>query len=618
MTTADYVAIAISPALVMLLVGSLVFFLIEVLYQGQYQGRLSYVFGLFVFAAVLVARISIQIGSERAAMFALPLGLATFVVLTRFVEHSTPWSPLINLTLLAVVWWCAHKLTWDCTLIDDDQDASGKGLLEQVGVDEADAGNEGGSRDVASAKESANELVPDGEPDVPRRRWWQSLTHTDNRPHSPGLWVVYFSLAALPLFGIGQHWIPAGDVGRRRYVFALLLVYVAAGLSLLVTTSFLGLRRYLRQRRLEMPAPMAANWIAIGAVLIALVMLLAALVPRPGAEYAISQVPWVATAPEGLSASRVGAGNDGPRTQDEASRAVADQSAKGDRTVDSSDESQSQTSAEAEYGGQQSDGSGGDRQQADSGEESGQSSSDQRSDGSDRRSEDRNESRRESEQQEAASSASSGEQQEGSSPTRSVVPQHADQPSASPRMPDLPVANLAGVLKLVFYVVLAVAAAVFLWRRRHQLIRAMADILRELRELWARLFGGGTKDAGRESEQPQGGGPRRRPFAEFRDPFASGEHRQLSPDELVRYTFEAFEAWAGERGSPRRPDQTPRELVRAAVARETPMYDPAWRLARLYGEVAYARGAISRASAEGLAELWAMMRAARLPAEQRA
>ena len=48
-------------------------------------------------------------------------------------------------------------------------------------------------------------------------------------PHTPGLWVLYFSLAALPLFGIGQHWIPAGDVGRRRYAFGLLAVYVAAG-----------------------------------------------------------------------------------------------------------------------------------------------------------------------------------------------------------------------------------------------------------------------------------------------------------------------------------------------------------------------------------------------------
>ena len=126
----------LSPALIMALVGSLVFFLIEVLYVGEYQARLMYVFALFVFAAVLIARISIESGSEYASLFALPLGLAMFLVLVKFVEHPSPFSWLINLGLMCVVWWCAHKLTWDCTLIDDDEDSSGEGLMQRIGVDE--------------------------------------------------------------------------------------------------------------------------------------------------------------------------------------------------------------------------------------------------------------------------------------------------------------------------------------------------------------------------------------------------------------------------------------------------------------------------------------------------
>src|ERR1700752_3016296 len=64
MTSVDYLAIAISPALIMALVGSLVFFLIEVLYVGDWVGRLNYAFGLFVFATVLIGRISIEMGAE--------------------------------------------------------------------------------------------------------------------------------------------------------------------------------------------------------------------------------------------------------------------------------------------------------------------------------------------------------------------------------------------------------------------------------------------------------------------------------------------------------------------------------------------------------------------------
>lgn len=63
-TLTDYLVIAISPALIMTLVGSLVYFLVAVFYHGGYQGRMEYIFSLFVFAAVLIARISIEEGRE--------------------------------------------------------------------------------------------------------------------------------------------------------------------------------------------------------------------------------------------------------------------------------------------------------------------------------------------------------------------------------------------------------------------------------------------------------------------------------------------------------------------------------------------------------------------------
>ena len=47
-TLIDYLVVAISPALMMTLVGSLVLFLLAVFYQGSYQGRLEYFVSLFV------------------------------------------------------------------------------------------------------------------------------------------------------------------------------------------------------------------------------------------------------------------------------------------------------------------------------------------------------------------------------------------------------------------------------------------------------------------------------------------------------------------------------------------------------------------------------------------
>src|SRR6187401_2722670 len=121
-TLADYLVVAISPALIMLLVGSLVFFLIEVFYQGQYEARLLFVMAMFVMAIVCVARIAMEEGAGYASLFGVPLALVTALALSRFVEVRGPmaaFGPLVNWGLMALIWWSAHKLTWDCTLIDD-------------------------------------------------------------------------------------------------------------------------------------------------------------------------------------------------------------------------------------------------------------------------------------------------------------------------------------------------------------------------------------------------------------------------------------------------------------------------------------------------------------------
>jgi len=256
-TLADHLAVSIGPVLIMLLVGSLSFFLIEVFFKGPATGSVRWVMFWFVMAVVLVSRIGIEEGTGHAAAYGLSLAAVTWLYLM-FIHPSF----ILGMILLGIVWWCAHKLTWDCTLIDEDADASGGGLLETV----------------ASGKEFrlfGKKAPAVRDPQLQRPP-----------PHSPGLWVVYFSLAALPIFGFGQLLLPAGDVAARRTGFALLFVYVSAALGLLLSTSFLGLRRYLRQRYLPMPPMIAFGWIRFGAGVAAFVLLGALLLPRPGANAA--------------------------------------------------------------------------------------------------------------------------------------------------------------------------------------------------------------------------------------------------------------------------------------------------------------------------------------------
>ncbi len=236
-TLTDYIVIGISPTLIMFLVGSLVFFLLTVFYHGNYPARLTFIFACFVMAAVLIARIAIEEGKEYASLFALPLAIVTVLAMFRFVRIEGPLSFIgmpINIGLVALVWWSAHKLTWDCTLIDESEDATGEGLLQTIGFDSTDvtdAPKAGGSE---GAGDSQIVRSKDGD----WGQWWRSFVDRQRKPHAPGVWVIYFSLAALPLFGFGQ-WFISGDA-NRRYAFLLLCVYVASGMALLLTTSFLG------------------------------------------------------------------------------------------------------------------------------------------------------------------------------------------------------------------------------------------------------------------------------------------------------------------------------------------------------------------------------------------
>jgi hypothetical protein len=173
----------------------------------------------------------------------------------------------------------------------------------------------------------------------------------------------------------------------------------------------------------------------------------------------------------------------------------------------------------------------------------------------------------------------------------------------------LPWSSIVDLFKWMFYFVLGLGILIFVWKNFAQIANSLVELLRQLRELLARLFGGG-REAGAGDGTDDGPSPQNVPlpkFHDFQNPFATGRHEQLPPKELVRYTFEAFEAWARDGGHARTPDQTPHELVRDAIAPQMPMFAEARRMAELYGETAYGSGAVSREAANGLTRIWTMM-----------
>jgi len=633
-TLTDYMVIAISPALIMALVGSLVFFLVEVLYQGQYQTRLQVVLALFVMAAVLIGRISIEEGREYASMFALPLGVVTLLALFRFVEFSgilgrISW--LVNIGLIGLIWWCADKLTWDCTVIDEKQDASGEGLLQTVGLDEPAPANAGPTPLDATSDR------PTG-PAAPPRGLWERFVAARRRPHAPGVWVVYFSMAALPIFGLGQAFIFNEDLHSRRFVFKLLVVYVAAALGLLVTTSFLGLRRYLRQRRLEMPAEMAGAWLGVGGIMIVALLLLCLLLPRRNAEYSITHLPAFAHAPEGLRSSPFGFGNDGPEEEDAQRRVTredADQEYAGrqgegegqkakDQGAGKQPSGQSGDSSKQQSGeGQQQRSQQGQPQKSATGKaekgQNDQGGGQQSSDGRQQSEQQPSDPRPPQDQQEQNQPKSPQQNSEGPSKqgdTGEREPERSPQQRQSERSPRQsrqfsPTqllqrlgTGVGALLKLLYWLAAFLIVGFLLWKYWAPISEAVRNFLQALRDFWSRLFGSGPsrEEAVAVSAEPAVVPPRT--FASYPNPFQSDLASQVPLPQLVKYSFEAMEAWARERGCGRTPEQTPHEFAQQLAQSQTHVSQEAVQLAELYNRSAYSQDSLPATSLHYLRQVW--------------
>jgi hypothetical protein len=600
-TLADYVALALSPALIMGLVASLVFFLINVLYVGEFVERLRWILFFFVFGAVLLARMTmLDDTSSRVGLYGVPLGILTWIGMQMFVEYPAggvrELSFVINALLIGLVWWCAHRLTWDCTNIDEEANMNAQGLLQAAGLEGEPSPTAAEATDADGGSKTAGSSS-----------WlerWQRYRAQREKNRTLGVWVVYFSLAALPLFGLGQALIPTDDVVRRRSSFWLILVYAGCGLGLLLTTCFLSLRRYLRQRRLQMPAAMTGVWLTSGGLLIAALLLFAALLPRPEAEYSLfsfatAKAPKRDASQYALKGGQPGKGEGRPGGDNPKDQNSPD--AGGDNGQQKGERGAATKQGEKGSGGQNGKSSqNGDQQGQSQGGESNDPNLSKGDPGSGR---DRPANKGDGERPRGDSDKSSdSSQKETSSRSRSGSSSKLS-PSA---LRDI-VGRVAPVLKWIVFALIALAVLFFVLRSGLQFWANFSDWARRLleawRNFWANLFGGRRRTADEEKSSSEAEKPVERPFASFRNPFVEGR-RGMAVPELIRYTFAAAQAWARERDLGRHPGETPLEFA-ARVGAEVPALEKEMLgLALLYARAVYASGGLPSESVDVLRGFW--------------
>ncbi len=649
-TLADTLVEIISPALITVIVGSLACFLVEVLYQGEFNGRLQFILCLFVMGTVGIARISMQEGSAYASLFAAPLALLTALALFRFVEFGGMLSgvgPILSLGLMFLCWWCSHQLTVDSTLLERQQDSTGTGLLSQLGWEQKSP--------PADSPTDLPDAVSDHQRTAPASAtaWWNAWLNLTDRPHAHGKWALYFAIAAVPIFGAGQFFLGQDDLAARRWVFQLLVLYVASSLALLLATSFLGLRRYLKKRKLELPLEMATGWLMIGGGLIAALLFVAFLLPRPLPEYSMAHLLPEIRAPQRQS-SPLGLGNEGVQDQPQGKSGegqqnkppVNDGSGGGGGNEKGSSEEQSKSGESSS----QQDGSQGKQQESDSasGKQSGddqqptQSGDADDKGGKQGQSQEKNGQEQQDQQEDSKqdNSAKSGrtkgdEEKSKGEPSPGRSSQHAEQdkteePSskgdkpaesrptetaqATPPPPSAPsmqwLNSLPDLLNWLGMLVMLVIACFVGWKYREPILAA----LRQLRQSWldflAKLFGQKV-DSTTPAVAPIAVAPSPpRPFSSFADPFATGDAQRWPLLKLLSHSFAALEAFGRERSCARHEDQTPAEFAQAVADRQPAVATEVQQLAQLYGQVAYGPGVSGKVAQQILQRFWQRVRAA--------
>ncbi len=114
--------------------------------------------------------------------------------------------------------------------------------------------------------------------------------------------------------------------------------------------------------------------------------------------------------------------------------------------------------------------------------------------------------------------------------------------------------SLGNLLKLILLAALVCAASFFAWKYRGTIGQALAQLWRDIQQLLASLWGGRRQPVGGDeaSQASQPSAPPLPSFASYTDPFLSGAAERLTTEQLIRYSFEALEAWGREQGCARK------------------------------------------------------------------
>ena len=162
-------------------------------------------------------------------------------------------------------------------------------------------------------------------------------------------------------------------------------------------------------------------------------------------------------------------------------------------------------------------------------------------------------------------------------------------------------------MKFLYYLTVLVVLAYLAWRFRDQLRDGWQRFLNELQ--WLREKWGHLPPSTENAKESIDTVPvrRARPFSEFSNPFRHRGGAERSPEELLRYTFSALEAWGREHEVERRAEETPLEFAQRLGVKHPEVARVGRDVSLLYSQLAYGPGELPRETAQHLQRFWRLI-----------
>jgi len=300
----DWLIDGLTPLMIFIMVYSVIFFLLDVryVYTEVHDLNLRFVAFAFVMGVVALNRLIARDGSDESILYmgglAGAIGFYTFAttgafdvgaVSRNFMNSNAYLATAFNMCIVAFIWWLVNRLTHECS-VDENRTAGDVGILTGT-ARRLQAGFQRQPPEPKPKKLDKSPIVPMYEIEAydptegykPKPKAQQAVASASDRlsGRHPGISIFFFSVPVFFVFAVGlrvvQHGGPMMVLAGQFYMG----IYTVSALMLLMLTSLGGLREYFRARKVAMPDGIGWFWIGLGVVMIAVVLVGAAQLPKP-------------------------------------------------------------------------------------------------------------------------------------------------------------------------------------------------------------------------------------------------------------------------------------------------------------------------------------------------